>query len=242
MSSPFRLLALLLGGGSALSFISVNEEELGQDISHIPLEQLPEPTGPDDPNEPIRYRLVIDYRKINALLRPETYPTPSMSDTVHSFRQIAKELYEWDKEHGIEPDWDGKDDDDPNGAVLSVLDFSRAFYSVPMHPDSKWATTMIIPQLGAFQWKSAPMGMRTSPSTFCRYAANRLRKYSVLWEEAEEPKPQEPVLDWHGKPHPPPSRFCITYIDDCAICTASYYTHQQRVGRTGYSVSRNTDT
>ena len=28
-----------------------------------------------------------------------------------------------------------------------MLDFSRAFYSVPMHPDSKWATTMIIPQL-----------------------------------------------------------------------------------------------
>jgi len=193
----------------------------GAPIMLVPKKKI----DPDDPNEPIKYRLVIDYRKINALLRPETYPTPSMSDTVHSFRQIAKEQYEWDKEHGIESDWDGKDDDDPNGAVLSVLDFSRAFYSVPMHPDSKWATTMIIPQLGAFQWKSAPMGMRTSPSTFCRYAANRLRKYSVLWEEAEEPKPQEPVLDWHGKPHPPPSRFCITYIDDCAICTASYYTH-----------------
>ena len=35
---------------------------------------------------------------------------------------------------------------DPKGAVISVLDFSRAFYSVPMHPDSKWVTTMIIPQ------------------------------------------------------------------------------------------------
>ena len=58
-------------------------------------------TNPNDPNEPIKYRLVIDYRKINALLRPETYPTPSMSDTVHSFKQMAVQSYQWDKENGI---------------------------------------------------------------------------------------------------------------------------------------------
>ena len=64
------------------------------------------------------WRLCCDYRKLNAVTKPQSYPLPRLEDV-------------WDAigEH--------------NTRVLSVLDMSNGFWQLAMHPDSIEKTSFV---------------------------------------------------------------------------------------------------
>lgn len=97
------------------------------------------------------------------------------------FKQHAK-----DQELGITPDREDATAEDPKTAYFSVLDLSKAFYTLPIHPESKWLTCFIVPQVGSFLWRGMPMGLASSPSNFVEATARRLRPWQILYEPGNE--------------------------------------------------------
>ena len=91
-----------------------------------------------------------------------------------------------DQELGITPDREDATAEDPKTAYFSVLDLSKAFYTLPIHPESKWLTCFIVPQIGSFLWRGMPMGLASSPSNFVEATARRLRPWQILYEPGNE--------------------------------------------------------
>ena len=87
---------------------------------------------------------------------------------------------------GITPDREDATAEDPKTAYFSVLDLSKAFYTLPIHPESKWLTCFIVPQIGSFLWRGMPMGLASSPSNFVEATARRLRPWQILYEPGNE--------------------------------------------------------
>ena len=98
-----------------------------------------------------------------------------MADTINNLRDIAVRQHKVDQKLGIMSDREDATADDPKTAYFSVLDLSKAFYTLPVHPDSKWLTCFIVPQVGSFLWRGMPMGLACSPSLFVEATQRRLR-------------------------------------------------------------------
>lgn len=85
-----------------------------------------------------KWRLVIDYRKLNNCIQDDKFPLPNISDILDSL----------------------------SGCVyFSHLDLNQGFYNVELHKDSRKLTAFCS---GQFQMTRMPMGLKTSPSAFSR--------------------------------------------------------------------------
>eukprot|EP01048_Picozoa_sp_COSAG05_P013913 COSAG05_NODE_1527_length_4634_cov_4.068137_5_plen_296_part_01 len=135
----------------------------------------------DIPNHKL-WRLVLDFRALNRVTEPNSYPTPNVADTVRSLREVTLRSHEYDQKHNIKPDWEGATPHDPKGSLSSSLDWSSAFFTQPTHFGSKKLTCFVIPGLGSFLFRGAPMGQASIPSNFVSYARNRLEKHGVIYE------------------------------------------------------------
>lgn len=82
------------------------------------------------------YRLVINYKHLNASTHVDYHPLPDIS---FLFTQLGEAKY------------------------LSVMDVMKGFWQLPMHPDSRPYTAFITP-FGIYQWCVMPMGLHSSPS------------------------------------------------------------------------------
>ena len=91
--------------------------------------------------QPGKYRLTVDFRALNAVTEPDSYPLPILNDFVNSL-------------HGCK--------------IFSLIDFKSAFYQIPMHPDSVNKTCTITP-FGSFVWDHLPFGLRNSAQCFQRF-------------------------------------------------------------------------
>jgi hypothetical protein len=110
------------------------------------------PTRPGEPEEPTKYRAVVDYRLLNRVLTDTSHPTPNLADVIAAIRDIAVSTHREDQRLGIPADRADATADDPKQAILSSLDWSRAFHSLPVHPTSRWLTCFVVPQSGSYTW------------------------------------------------------------------------------------------
>lgn len=98
------------------------------------------------------WRLVIDYRAINAITSPDQYTPP-----------IANELYQHTR----------------GAKVYSRVDALDGFWGVQVDPGDRWKTAMRtpVPGMQLLEWNVMPMGLRSSPATFQRVMDDILREY-----------------------------------------------------------------
>jgi hypothetical protein len=102
-----------------------------------------------EPNKPKKWRLVIDYRKLNAQTRDDKFPLPNIED-------IFSKL---------------------NGSrFFSTLDLTAGYHQINMDEDSIPLTAFSTPD-GHYEYTRMPFGLKTAPATFQRMMNNVLRPH-----------------------------------------------------------------
>uniref|UniRef100_A0ABD2VY53 Reverse transcriptase domain-containing protein n=1 Tax=Trichogramma kaykai TaxID=54128 RepID=A0ABD2VY53_9HYME len=92
------------------------------------------------------FRICGDYRKLNAVTKPNRYPVPNL----HDFTSIL----------------DGS-------KIFSTLDLYQAFHQIPMAPEDVPKTALITP-IGLFEFLFMPFGLRNASQTFQQYVNKAL--------------------------------------------------------------------
>lgn len=85
-----------------------------------------------DMNNEKKWRLVVDYRKLNNIIEHDKFPLPNITEVIDS---LSGSIY------------------------FSQLDLSSAYYQVSLHPDSRKFTAFCS---GQYQMARMPMGLKTS--------------------------------------------------------------------------------
>jgi len=93
-----------------------------------------------------KWRIVIDYRKLNDITIGETYPIPNITEILD---QLGKSKY------------------------FSTLDLASGFHQIKMAPNDSCKTAFSVPQ-GHFEFTRMPFGLKNAPSTFQRLMNNVL--------------------------------------------------------------------
>jgi hypothetical protein len=86
------------------------------------------------------YRMVVDYRKLNAQTKVDAYPLPKIDDLI---------------------------DELGTSCIFTALDLRSGFHQVPLKEDSKEMTGFVT-KFGTYQYEMLPMGLVNSPATFQR--------------------------------------------------------------------------
>lgn len=87
------------------------------------------------------YRFCVDFRKLNAVTTPDSYPLPYISNVLDKLR---------------------------NAHYLSSLDIKSVYWQVPVAENSRRYTAFTVPNRGLFHFKRMPFGLRNSPTTWQR--------------------------------------------------------------------------
>ena len=95
------------------------------------------------------WRLCCDYRKLNTVTRPQSFPLPRLEDVWDAIGETKAKVY-------------------------SVLDMSNGFHQCAMDPASVHKSAFVT-QNGQFQWNVLPYGLCNSPITFMRTVHQVLR-------------------------------------------------------------------
>ena len=89
---------------------------------------------------PGEWRLVVDYRALNAVTQHDSYELPLIADMLQ--RQATRKMF-------------------------TVLDMKKGYHQMPLDPESRACTAMTTPS-GLWQWKVMPMGAKNGNSAFQR--------------------------------------------------------------------------
>lgn len=87
-----------------------------------------------------QYRMVIDYRKVNSVTEPQTFPIPLIDEIIESMT---------------------------GSTLFTTLDLQNAFHQVPLHKDSRELTAFST-SWQKYQFTSTPFGLTGSPFTWLR--------------------------------------------------------------------------
>lgn len=93
-----------------------------------------------------KWRIVIDYRKLNDVTIGETYPIPQISEILD---QLGNSKY------------------------FSTLDLTSGFHQIPISSEDAPKTAFSVPQ-GHYQFNRMPFGLKNAPSTFQKLMNNCL--------------------------------------------------------------------
>ena len=85
-------------------------------------------------------RFCVDYRKLNSLTKPISFPLPLLTDVFDAMSESTP-------------------------AIFSLLDLKSGYWQIPMDKDSKQKTAFSTHQ-GSFQWNVLPFGLMNAPSSF----------------------------------------------------------------------------
>ena len=94
------------------------------------------------------YRVCIDYRRLNAVTRPEDFPPALVPDLLNRLNQ---------------PHW------------LSSFDLANAYFQIPLATDSQEKTAFSTPS-GRYHFTAVPFGLRNAPAVFNAYFARVLQR------------------------------------------------------------------
>ncbi|CAF2007476.1 unnamed protein product [Rotaria magnacalcarata] len=103
------------------------------------------------------FRLVVDYKKLNAITIKDSSPLPNMEDTIF---KLGKGF-----------------------SYFSKLDLKSGFYQIPINQNDKEKTAFITP-FGLYRFNVLPMGLRNSPPTFQKVMSDTLkscRSFSLVY-------------------------------------------------------------
>lgn len=104
------------------------------------------PKKPDATGE-VKFRMVIDYRRLNELTTDDKYPLPNITDL---FDRLGKSVY------------------------FSTLDLASGYHQIEVNP-ADMPKTAFTTQSGHYEFKRMPFGLKTAPATFQRAMDNVLR-------------------------------------------------------------------
>jgi hypothetical protein len=99
-----------------------------------------------------KLRLVVDYRKLNKVTKPDAYPLPKISDMLDALA---------------------------NCAYFSTLDLTSGFWQVAMDPADQEKTAFCT-RFGTYEFTVMPFGLCNAPATFQRLMNSVF--YEVLWK------------------------------------------------------------
>ena len=105
------------------------------------------PLDPTNANEKPKYRLCIDFRKVNKLTKTDSFPLPVIQDALDG---LADAKY------------------------FSIIDLRSAFLQLPLHPRDRQKTAFITKQ-GLFEFTVLPFGLKNSPAVFQRLMTEVLK-------------------------------------------------------------------
>ena len=83
-----------------------------------------------------KYRMCIDYRKVNAVTHVDSYPLPRM-DTV--LRKLQRAMY------------------------ISTIDLSSAYHQIHVKNESRPLPAFSVPGMGLYQYLRLPFGLAGAP-------------------------------------------------------------------------------
>ena len=89
-------------------------------------------------------RLVVDYRKLNAITKADAYPLPRIDDLI-DFVGTSK--------------------------FVSKIDLLKGYHQICLHSDAREKTAFCTPE-GLYQFRVLPFGLRNAPATFQRMINN----------------------------------------------------------------------
>lgn len=103
------------------------------------------PKKPDNEGK-IKYRVCVDFRKLNSISTGDAYPLPNIADILD---QLGKSKY------------------------YTTLDLAQGYYQVKMHPDHQEKTAFST-DTGHYEFTRVPFGLKGAPATFQRLMNNVL--------------------------------------------------------------------
>lgn len=86
------------------------------------------------------YRFAVDYRKLNSVTQPMTFPLPRIDDLMDSVGESG-------------------------ATIFSTLDLRSGFHQIKLDPETAHKTAFITPE-GVYQYKRLPFGLRNAPMSF----------------------------------------------------------------------------
>lgn len=96
-----------------------------------------------------KYRMVIDYRKLNSITIPDRYPIPETNEVL---AHLGKNKY------------------------FSVIDLKSGFHQIPLHEDDIEKTSFSVNN-GKYEFMRLPFGLKNAPSIFQRALDDILREH-----------------------------------------------------------------
>eukprot|EP00935_MAST-01C_sp_MAST-1C-sp1_P001326 g1326.t1 len=118
---------------------------------------IPKPNAKKDPNAHIfsQYRLVVDYRTLNAVILKDRYTPPRVDTCLAALAGSTHRSY---------------------------LDLTQAFFQIPLADDgvSIESTAISVPGCGSWEWLVMPMGVAVAPAAQQRHMDRVIAGYAMV--------------------------------------------------------------